>query len=100
MDDDYSTESTAEPIQPAVGSTVLAALFGYTVGPLMLCYGFKIKELIVVLNSLIANGINSFVGALAYLETLNADKAGGNLLPSQQPHHLSRRSRTAPRRGA
>lgn len=107
VSDDLALPATdgPPPITPGVGSTVLAALFGYTVGPLMLFYGFKIKELIVVLNSLIANGnvivclvtvsslfhafsfvtsgIDSFVGAIAYMNTMNAEASGGSLMPSQ-----------------
>jgi hypothetical protein len=76
-------------VTPGTGGTVVAGMFGYTVGPLMLVYGYKIREFVVVLNSLISNGIDSFVDSITYMETLNAQASGGRLMPDQIASLLS-----------
>jgi hypothetical protein len=70
-------------VEPGTGGTVVAGMFGYTLGPLMLVYGYKIREFVVVLNSLISNGIDNFVESVTYMETLNAQASGGRLMPDQ-----------------
>ena len=100
-DDDFlQPEDPDAVLAPSAGPSVVAGLLGYTMGPLMLVYGFKvslcfcvsmfhsrslhqIKEFIVVINALIANGIDSFMESLAYLEHANAEASGGKILPSQ-----------------
>jgi hypothetical protein len=84
-----SSEASAEEptpdvgAEPSTGALLIGGILGYTLGPLLLFYGFKVKELLVVLNSLISSGINSFIETAAYIETLNADISGGRLLPEQ-----------------
>ena len=70
----------------ASGSRAVAlagAMFAFIFGPLMLLYGYKIQETIIVLNALIASGVSSFMLSLQYVQTANADVSGGKLMPSQ-----------------
>ena len=76
---------TTSPVlsQPSMESTALTALVGYTLGPLMLIYGHRIEETIVILNSLVTAGVGSFIESMKYLRELNADVSGGRVMPMQ-----------------
>ena len=69
--------------KPSAESATVSAVFGYTVGPLMLIYGHRIEETIVILNSLVSAGIGSFIETVQYLEEINRDISGGRIMPMQ-----------------
>lgn len=69
--------------KPSPESAAVSAVFGYTVGPLMLIYGHRIEETIVILNSLVTAGVDSFIESMQYLEDLNRDISGGRVMPGQ-----------------
>jgi hypothetical protein len=59
------------------------------VGPLLLFYGFRVKKILLVLNSLISSGINSVLESIAYVEMLSAGISEGRLMPEQLAELLS-----------
>jgi hypothetical protein len=58
-------------------------MFGYILGPLILCFGYKVRELVVVFNSLITCGVGSYIETLQYISQLNAQISNGKVLPQQ-----------------
>ena len=80
-------EETRSPPQSVSGNSravqLAGAMFAFIFGPLMLLYGHKIQATIIVLNSLIASGVSSFLLSLQYMQAANADVSGGRLMPSQ-----------------
>jgi hypothetical protein len=69
--------------QPSTESAVMTAMFGYILGPLLLCFGYKVPELVVVFNSLITCGVGSYIETLTYISQLNKQISHGKALPQQ-----------------
>lgn len=86
----YTGKISSEPPEqspvlskPSPESAAVSAIFGYTLGPLMLIYGHRIEETIVILNSLVTAGVDSFIESVQYMEQLNRDISGGKVMPGQ-----------------
>jgi hypothetical protein len=64
------------------GGAAVSALAGALLGPALLLYGFKVQATMIVLNSLVASGMNHFFEQVQNMQTWNEETAGGSFEPA------------------
>jgi hypothetical protein len=68
------------PDEPSASQAVVTGALGLTLGPCLILYGFKINDLLVVLNALISCGLYEFMDTMFALK----DKVSGHDVCSQR----------------
>ena len=62
---------------------IVMSIMGNLFGPLFIFYGYQIPHLTIVVNALQSAGIASYTESIMNMETLNAEAAGGRVMPQQ-----------------